>query len=147
MSGWVYNECIEGHKTAGFVTRNISHAINYLRDTEDEWWVGTQGGAVWRKVRYTRHICILILTFVTAAEALFFSVGMGTHRRFFENAGYQDPMVGGRIFTSLHRELANTPRNSPDFARLDNTARRIGYFFSKMRRGINTGDRIWSQEL
>lgn len=74
-----------------------------------------------------------MLNLETADESMFFTVA-ASDRDWGFNAGYLDPMVGGKLFTSLHRELVKLPRNSPDFARLDNTANRIGYHYSFMRR-------------
>ncbi|MCJ1231553.1 hypothetical protein MMC12_008230 [Toensbergia leucococca] len=119
MAGWVINQCVVGHTPSlgGFVTKNISNSINYLRSHTGVW------------DPYNGY----------PLSATFFTVELSYDTRETDgfHSGSFDPTVGGAIFTSLHDTLLNTPFSSPDWNRLSEMAERIGHNWASMVRGVN----------
>ncbi|KAL8832131.1 MAG: hypothetical protein Q9191_000453 [Dirinaria sp. TL-2023a] len=117
MAGWVIRQCVESSPpVGGFVTRNISNAINYLRLP-----TATLQPAAW------------------PLNATFFTVTITTDINGGDdpNPGNYDPTTGGAIFSSLYETLLNTPMGSPLWNSLSSMAERLNRYWGLMGRAYD----------
>lgn len=38
IAGWVIEQCNEGSRAGGFVTKDLSKTVDFVRDTDNKWW-------------------------------------------------------------------------------------------------------------
>ena len=80
--------------------------------------------------------CLRKRFYEIAISATFFTVMVSTPNEWsdLDQPGDMDPVVGGKIFTSLHELLLRISPRSSAWNRLNAMAERIGYYWGRMKR-------------
>lgn len=137
MAGWIISQCVAGlnGNIGGFVTRNISNAISYIRIP------GTVLKSRYIPYAFSFRLLLNIAHQISALNATFSTATMTadtTGGDLFEPGTY-DPTTGGAIFSELYDELVGMRFNDPNWQSLDAKAETIAQNRALMERGHSTG--------